>query len=159
MRRIGVGKSGYYARPSRQYHRDLEAIEILRAAHREHPLYGVQRLHWHLGWSQNKTRRIRTLAGVVIARASKKRRVSKALPAEIPAPNNALHQYASFKDKARPQAGMDYSGMADSGGWVQDFTYLWFERSWHYLAVVLDLKTRQVVGWCLGSNHNVPLPI
>jgi len=37
---------------------------------------------------------------------------------------------------------MDYAGMVDSGGWVQDFTYLWFERSMHYLAVVLDLKNQ-----------------
>ena len=47
--------------------------------------------------------------------------------------------------------------MVDSGGWVQDFTYLWFQRSWHYLAVVLDLKTRQVVGWRLGLRHSSEL--
>ena len=47
--------------------------------------------------------------------------------------------------------------MVDSGGWVQDFTYLWFERSHHYLAVVLDLKTRQIVGWRLGTNHSSEL--
>lgn len=47
--------------------------------------------------------------------------------------------------------------MTKSGGWVQDFTYLFFERSWHYLAVVLDLKTRQVVGWRLGLSHSSEL--
>lgn len=52
---------------------------------------------------------------------------------------------------------MDYAGMTDSGGWVQDFTYLWFERSWVYLAVVLDLKTRQTVGWQLGLSHSSEL--
>jgi transposase InsO family protein len=54
---------------------------------------------------------------------------------------------------------MNYAGMADSGGWVQDFTYLWFQRSWHYLAVVLDLKTRQVVGWRLGLRHSSELTL
>lgn len=47
--------------------------------------------------------------------------------------------------------------MVESGGWVQDFTYLWFQRSWYYLAVVLDLKTRQVVGWQLGMRHSSEL--
>jgi putative transposase len=54
---------------------------------------------------------------------------------------------------------MDYSGMADSGGWVQDFTYLWFQGHWHYLAVVLDLKTRRVVGWALGLSHTSELTL
>lgn len=52
---------------------------------------------------------------------------------------------------------MDYSAMVNSGAWVQDFTHLWFERSWCYLAIVLDLKTRQVVGWRLGANHTSEL--
>ncbi len=41
---------------------------------------------------------------------------------------------------------MNYSDMVNASAWVQDFTYLWFDRHMHYLAVVLDLKTRQVVG-------------
>jgi putative transposase len=52
---------------------------------------------------------------------------------------------------------MIYADMVDSGGWVQDFTYLWFERQMHYLAVVLDLKTRQIVGWRLGLRHSSEL--
>jgi len=122
----------------------------------EHPYYGVRRLSLHLGWSAPKTRRIRTLAGVVIPRASKKYR-GKSSKAEISAPLNILQRYAQFKNEDRPQDGMNYAGMTDSGGWVQDFTYLWFNRSMHYLAVVLDLKTRQVVGWRLGLRHTSEL--
>ena len=47
--------------------------------------------------------------------------------------------------------------MVNASTWAQDFTYLWFERSMHYLAVVLDLKTRQVVGWRLGLRHSPEL--
>lgn len=54
---------------------------------------------------------------------------------------------------------MSYAGMADSGGWVQDFTYLKFQRAWYYLAVVLDLKTRQAVGWRLGTKHSSELTL
>ena len=47
--------------------------------------------------------------------------------------------------------------MTSSGAWVQDFTHLWFDRCWHYLAVVLDLRTRQVTGWRLGLRHSSEL--
>ena len=124
--------------------------------HEEHPRYGVRRLAAELGWSIGKTRRIRTLSGVTIARRSKKYHGKRTKP-EILAPDNALRYYAVFRDEARPQDGMDYSGMVDSGAWVQDFTYIWFERQWHYLAVVLDLKTRQVLGWKLGLRHTSEL--
>jgi putative transposase len=52
---------------------------------------------------------------------------------------------------------MRYTGMTESGGWVQDFTYLWFDGRMHYLAAILDLKTRQIVGWQLGLRHTSEL--
>lgn len=122
----------------------------------EHPFYGTRRLALHLGWSRKKARRIRNLAGVVIYQPAKKRRGRRGQP-EISAPPNILQRYANFRNEARPQDGMDYSNMVYAHAWVQDFTYLWFERSMHYLAVVLDLKTRQVVGWRLGLRHSSEL--
>lgn len=47
--------------------------------------------------------------------------------------------------------------MTDSGGWVQGFTYLWFQGCWHYLAIVLDLKTRRVLSWKIGLRHTAQL--
>ena len=111
----------------------------------------MRRLAAELSWSEGKTRRIRTLAGISIARRSKK--YSKRTRPEITAPQNALKHYAVFRDETRPQAGMDYRGMANASAWVQDFTYLWVDRQYHYLAVVLDLKTRRVLGWKLGLRH------
>ena len=137
--------------------RDSLAIQTLQHAHTEHPFYGTRRLALHLGWSRKKARRIRTLAGVVIDPPTKKRHSRSGHAAEIAAPPNILHRYARFRNDARPQDGMDYSGMVNAHAWVQDFTYLWFERSMHYLAVVLDLKTRQVVGWRLGLRHSSEL--
>ena len=52
---------------------------------------------------------------------------------------------------------MDYSGMTVANAWVQDFTYLWFQNSMHYLAVVLDLTTRRILGWKLGLRHSSDL--
>jgi transposase InsO family protein len=128
----------------------------LLAAHMEHPYYGVRRLALHLHWSIKKTRRIRKLANVHIPRATKKHHYHKG-KAEIAAPANALKPYVVFRDEVRPQDGQDYSAMVNANAWVQDFTHIWFDRQWYYLAVVLDLKTRQVVGWRLGVNHSSEL--
>lgn len=99
------------------------------------------------------------LAGITIIRPTRKKRYGSSAPAEILAAPNALKRFAHFRNESRPQDGLSYAGMVDSGGWVQDFTYLWFQRSWHYLAVVLALKTRQVVGWRLGTRHTSELTL
>lgn len=129
------------------------------AVHEEHQFYGVRRLALHLGWSQKKVRRIRNLAGIVIVRPGNKRRRNSATPAEIAVAPNALKRFAVFRDEAKPQAGQSYTGMVHSGAWVQDFTHLRFGGEEHYLAVVLDLKTRQVVGWRLGTRHSSELTL
>lgn len=154
---MGVSRTHYYRTATRQQTKDALDVAALRAAHAEHPFYGVERLAIHLGWSETKTRRIRNLAGVVIPTASKRHRYRRGSKPEIPAPANALAAYAAFKDNAKPQAGMDYGGMTRSGAWTQDFTYLKFHGAWYYLAGVLDLKTRQIVGWRLGGSHSSEL--
>ena len=159
MRRLGVSKSCYCAKPSSQHQRDTSDQKQLLAAHHKHPFYGVRRLALHLGWSQNKTRRIRRLAGLVIVRLGKKRRAGSSAVAEIAPAPNALKQFAVFRDEAKPQAGQSYAGMVHSGGWVQDFTHLRFRGEEHYLAVVLDLKTRRVLGWWLGTRHSSELTL
>jgi transposase InsO family protein len=132
-------------------------VERIQQVHAEHPFYGVRRLAIHLGWSENKTRRIRTLAGIRIPRLGKRYKYGKRVTPEITAPTNALRQYAVFKNEDRPQDGMSYSGMVNAEAWAQDFTHLWFKQSFCYLAVVLNLKTREVVGWKLGTNHSSEL--
>lgn len=129
----------------------MAAIRKLLVVHEEHPRYGVRRLAAELGWSQVRTRRIRTLASVTIARRSKK--YGKRTKPEIAAPQNALRQYAVFRDESKPQDGLDYRDMVNAHAWVQDFTCLFVDRQYHYLAVVLDLKTRRVLGWKLGLRH------
>ena len=131
---------------------------MLRTAHAQHPFYGTRRLALHLGWNRKKAQRIRTLAGVVVPTPAKKRRGRAGTP-EIAAPPNILQRYAKFRNELRPQDGLDYRDMVNAHAWVQDFTYLWIERRWHYLAVVLDLKTRQVVGWALGTRHTSELTL
>lgn len=41
--------------------------------------------------------------------------------------------------------------------WVQDITYVWTSAGWLYLAVVIDLFNRQVVGWSMSKRINQKL--
>ena len=77
---------------------------------------------------------------------------------EVDAPDNHLHTYALFKDNARPQDGMDYSPMTqEANAWAQDFTYLRIRSGMYYLALVMDLATREILSWKLGTNHSSSL--
>jgi transposase InsO family protein len=155
---LRVSRTRCYRTPTKQQNKDASDVAAILAAHQEHPFYGVRRLALHLGWSQKKARRIRTLASITIAPPGKQRRSSSA-PAEIAAAPNALKHLAVFRDEARPQAGQSYQNMTNAGAWAQDFTHLRFQGEEHYLAVVLDLKTRQVVGWRLGTRHSSELTL
>lgn len=43
--------------------------------------------------------------------------------------------------------------------WTTDITYIWTLQGWVYLAVVLDLHSRRVVGWSLGDNMETALVV
>jgi putative transposase len=154
---LRVCRTSYYRKPTKQQSNDARDKRTLLDVHEEHPFYGVRRLALHLGWSQAKARRIRTIAGVVVVRPNKRKRYGSSVPAEIAAAPNALKRFAVFRDETKPQAGFSYTAMTNSGGWVQDFTHLRFGGEEHYLAVVLDLKTRRVMGWRLGTRHSSEL--
>jgi len=43
--------------------------------------------------------------------------------------------------------------------WCGDITYIWAQGKWHYLAVVMDLYVRRVVGWALSNKPDADLVI
>ena len=43
--------------------------------------------------------------------------------------------------------------------WVSDMTYIPTQEGWLYLAIVLDLASRRVVGWAMGVTMEVTLPL
>jgi len=156
---IKVDRTSYYRTPAKLVVRDKAACAMMRAAHTANPFYGVRRLRVVLGWSVNKTRRVRTLAGVT-ASSYQTSRIRQSHPeAEITAPPNALKPYVRFINPDRPQAGQTYAAMARSGAWVQDFTHVRCGRQWYYLAVVIELASRQVVGWSVGAAHDTSLTL
>ena len=39
-----------------------------------------------------------------------------------------------------------------NAAWVNDITYLWTLQGWLYLAVIIDLFSRRVVGWSMSER-------
>lgn len=41
--------------------------------------------------------------------------------------------------------------------WCGDITYIWANNRWHYLALVIDLHCRRVVGWAMSISLDAEL--
>ena len=48
---------------------------------------------------------------------------------------------------------------APNQAWGSDITYLWTQEGWLYLAVIIDLYSRRVVGWCIDKRMTQSLVI
>ena len=48
---------------------------------------------------------------------------------------------------------------APNEAWVGDITYIWTTEGWAYLAVLIDLYSRKVVGWALDNSLSRELPL
>lgn len=46
----------------------------------------------------------------------------------------------------------DFSASAPNQKWAGDITYVWTREGWVYLAVILDLYSRRVIGWATGDR-------
>ena len=51
----------------------------------------------------------------------------------------------------------DFTATAPTRNWVGDITYLWTDEGWLYLAVIIDLYSRMVVGWALSERMTADL--
>ena len=46
----------------------------------------------------------------------------------------------------------DFSAAAPNQKWTSDITYIWTDEGWMYLAVVMDLYSRAIVGWSMNRR-------
>ena len=51
----------------------------------------------------------------------------------------------------------DFAATAPNQKWVGDITYLWTDEGWLYLATVIDLYSRRVVGWAMSERMTADL--
>ena len=53
----------------------------------------------------------------------------------------------------------DFSATAPNQKWAGDITYIWTSEGWLYLAVILDLYSRRVIGWAVSNRMKRDLAI
>ncbi len=49
----------------------------------------------------------------------------------------------------------EFSAERPNSKWIADFTYVWTAEGWLYVAAVIDLFSRRVVGWSMKAEMNV----
>jgi transposase InsO family protein/transposase-like protein len=65
---------------------------------------------------------------------------------------------SNHNDPVAPnRLAQDFSASAANEKWVGDITYLWTNEGWIYLATVLDLYSRKVVGWSMSQRMTATL--
>ncbi|WP_040446988.1 IS3 family transposase, partial [Ktedonobacter racemifer] len=51
----------------------------------------------------------------------------------------------------------EFTALAPNTKWVSDTTFFWTSEGWLYVAVILDLFSRLVVGWAMGEHNDEEL--
>ena len=150
---LGVRRQGYYhyRRYTENRPVDPEHLEMLewvkRIAEASDDTYGSRRMKKamnYLGYpiSRNKARKLMKEANVQV-RHRKKYKVT----------TNSNHQQPVFDNLVQRQ----FDVLEIDQVYAADVTYIWTQEGWLYLAVVIDLCSRKVVGWSMSSRMTAQL--
>jgi transposase InsO family protein len=151
---LSVSRSGYYAwrdRPesprTRENRQLLGRIETIHVRSRE--AYGIVKTQRALEedgirCGRNRIARLRQVNGIVAKRV-RRFRLARAARNQVPAAPNLLDRNFTIDQPDRV--------------WVGDITFVPTREGWLYLAVLLDLYSRKVVGWAMSDRQNRQLAI
>jgi putative transposase len=151
-RAAGVTRSRYYTWAAGLSHtnHDEEArlLAEIRTIHTDSGgTYGSPRVHAQLrrhGWRVNRKRveRLMRVHGIVGHRPHRRRSLTKPDRAAVPAPDLLGRLF----DPDRVDVA-----------WCGDVTWIPTGEGWLYLASVLDLASRRLLGWSMGVHHDARL--
>ena len=141
-----LNPSTYYYRPkvSRALRDQAEAELLDKIEHLQsgYSCYGHRtlkaQLMRHYGLVVNKKRLLRVMRGHNLFRQIKKRFI---------ATTDSNHEYPVYPNLLQ---GLEVTGINQV--WVSDITYIRILTGFVYLAVVLDIFSRRVVGWAISKN-------
>ena len=151
-RALKVSFAGYYAwreRPeSKRAQRNRALLVEIRTIHRQsRRTYGSPSIWDELvsrGYRVNEKRVARLMrAAGIRAKTVKKWRATTDSNHKLPVAVNTLER--------------QFSVTAPNRVWAGDITYVWTAEGWLYLAVVLDLYSRAVIGWAMGPRLTAEL--
>ena len=150
---LRVSRSGFYGwstrSPSRRARRQQQLLKRIRRAHQEsRELYGSPRVHRALlidgeSVSRNTVAKLMRRAKI---RAKSRRRY-------VPRTTDSRHQ----KPVARNLLDRDFTAPGPDRKWVADITYVPTGEGWLYLAAVLDVYSRRIVGWSMADHLETDL--
>jgi transposase InsO family protein len=147
---LNVGPSGYYAwrcrQPSARTLQDAVLTARVRAIHRRRRRrYGAPRIQRALRDEGVRVarKRVARLMRAAELRARPRRR--------FPVTTQSQHQAPRAPNTLGRRFAVAAQGGRD-GGWAADPTYLLTGEGWLYLAVILDLGSRRVVGWAVSER-------
>jgi putative transposase len=150
---LQVSRSGFFAwlkRPaSARHRRQQELIEKIRVAHQENrELYGSPRVHRALRIdgevvSRNTVARLMRQAKI---RAKTRRKF-------VPRTTDSAH----LQPVAKNLLDRQFEAPGPNSKWVTDITYIPTGEGWLYLAGVLDVYSRKIVGWSMADHMETSL--
>lgn len=151
---VGVSKSGYYAwrarPPSKRSCEDAALTERIVEVHkRSRETYGYPRVHAELRalgvcCGRRRVARLMRKAGIRGCMRGKKKRTTRRDPGAAPASDLVKRDFhATTPDKL----------------WTADITYLRTEEGFLYLAFVLDVYSRRIVGWSMATHLRTELVV
>ncbi len=145
---LDVSRGGYYGwlkrPPSARARRDTQLLDSIRRSFADSDrTYGARRVRHDLrAWGEccgiHRVQRLMLAAGL---QARRKRRW---LPTDI-----GQRSADAIADNVLDR---NFIATAPNQRWVADFTYIWTDEGWLYVAAVLDLYSRLVVGWSMQSS-------
>ncbi len=150
---LGVSRSGFHAwltRPASQRTRNDEAIgsQVRTSFLASDRTYGARRV-WHDVLSQGVACGLHRVERLMRAQALRARPRRRGLPkdhgdrlAGAVAPNVLDRRFSADRPNQK---------------WVADFTYIWTAEGWLYVAAVVDLFSRRVVGWSMKAEMTAQL--
>ena len=144
---LGVSRGGFYLwlkRPeSRRSVENGRLVEAIRAIHREsRGVYGSPRVHARLRAQSGRYGRNR------IARLMREM--------QIQGKRRRKFRVTTDSDHTLPISGnildRKFTLGTPNKAWLADITYIATKEGWLYLAAVMDLYSRKIVGWAMGSR-------
>lgn len=140
-KQMGISRASLYY-VSKQFPKDWALRQEIEKVLEDHPSYGSPRVATALRVNEKRAARVMRLFGMKAYRR-RGRKFKKSGVAKTVYPN-LLQTYV-------PKGPGDV--------WVADFTYIPYKRKFIYLATVLDVVTREVLGHAVMANHSVMLTL
>ena len=134
---LNISRSSFYYRSVKDI-KDIEIKNQIEEVLSHHHSYGHRRLAMYLKMNKKKIKRIMKKYGIQPRRRRRKPRKSK--------------DYGDFK--ASPNLLISLFPLYKNHIWVTDFTYIKWHGRFVYLATILDLYTREVLGLSIKTSHS-----